>query len=55
MTAAARTAGAKQRNFATGALGKYIPKDIAQQIIDQPELLSLGGELERSLGPAAGA
>ncbi|TRD11948.1 adenylate/guanylate cyclase domain-containing protein [Erythrobacter insulae] len=44
VTAAARSVGRKQRNFATGALGKYIPKDIAQQIIDKPELLSLGGE-----------
>lgn len=44
VTAAARTAGAVQRNFATGALGKYIPRDIAQAIIDKPELLSLGGE-----------
>ncbi|EAQ27650.1 adenylate/guanylate cyclase catalytic domain protein [Erythrobacter sp. NAP1] len=44
VTAAARSAGAAQRSFAQGALGKYIPKDIAQQIIDEPELLSLGGE-----------
>lgn len=40
----ARASGAVQRNFATGALGKYIPRDIAQAIIDKPELLSLGGE-----------
>ncbi len=44
VTAAARSAGAAQRSFAQGALGKYIPRDIAQQIIDEPELLSLGGE-----------
>ncbi|HSJ77101.1 MAG TPA: adenylate/guanylate cyclase domain-containing protein, partial [Erythrobacter sp.] len=44
VTAAARAAGAVQRNFAAGALGKYIPRDIAQAIIDKPELLSLGGE-----------
>jgi adenylate cyclase len=44
VTTAARAAGAVQRNFATGALGKYIPRDIAQAIIDRPELLSLGGE-----------
>ncbi len=44
VTAAARAAGAAQRRFATGALGKYIPRDIAQAIIDRPELLSLGGE-----------
>ena len=44
MTTVARSAGARQRSFAQSALGKYIPADIAQQIIDQPELLSLGGE-----------
>jgi len=44
VTSAARSAGAAQRSFAQGALGKYIPRDIAQAIIDQPELLSLGGE-----------
>ncbi|QFT78683.1 adenylate/guanylate cyclase domain-containing protein [Erythrobacter sp. THAF29] len=44
VTAAARSVGRKQRNFAHGALGKYIPRDIAQAIIDKPELLSLGGE-----------
>ncbi|MFN7158217.1 MAG: adenylate/guanylate cyclase domain-containing protein, partial [Erythrobacter cryptus] len=44
VNAAARAAGAVQRNFATSALGKYIPRDIAQAIIDRPELLSLGGE-----------
>lgn len=44
VTAAARAAGAVQRNFAASALGKYIPRDIAQAIIDRPELLSLGGE-----------
>jgi adenylate cyclase len=44
VTAAARAAGAVQRNFATSALGKYIPRDIAQAIIERPELLTLGGE-----------
>ena len=44
VTAAARASGAVQRNFAANALGKYIPRDIAQAIIDKPELLSLGGE-----------
>ncbi len=44
MTTVARASGAKQRSFAQNALGKYIPRDIAQQIIDRPELLSLGGE-----------
>mgnify|MGYP002780310876 CR=1 FL=1 len=44
VNAAARAAGAVQRNFAASALGRYIPRDIAQAIIDKPELLSLGGE-----------
>jgi adenylate cyclase len=44
VTSAARASGAVQRNFAASALGKYIPRDIAQAIIDKPELLSLGGE-----------
>jgi adenylate cyclase len=44
VTSAARTAGAVQRNFAQGALGKYLPQDIAQEIIERPELLSLHGE-----------
>jgi adenylate cyclase len=44
VNAAARAAGAVQRNFAASALGKYIPRDIAQAIIEKPELLSLGGE-----------
>lgn len=44
VTSAARTAGAVQRNFAQGALGKYLPRDIAQEIIERPELLALHGE-----------
>ena len=44
VTSAARASGAVQRNFAHAALGKYIPKDIARRIIDQPELLALHGE-----------
>ncbi|WP_126177068.1 adenylate/guanylate cyclase domain-containing protein [Tsuneonella rigui] len=44
VTSAARTAGAVQRNFAQGALGKYLPQDIAQEIIERPELLALHGE-----------
>lgn len=44
VTSTMRASGAVQRNFATGALGKYIPRDIAQAIIDKPELLNLGGE-----------
>ncbi|GAB4483546.1 MAG: adenylate/guanylate cyclase domain-containing protein [Erythrobacter tepidarius] len=44
VTSTMRASGAVQRNFATGALGKYIPRDIAQAIIEKPELLNLGGE-----------
>jgi adenylate cyclase len=44
VTAAARASGAASRNFAQSALGKYIPRDIAQAIIDEPELLALRGE-----------
>jgi adenylate cyclase len=44
VTSTARASNAVRRNFATGALGKYIPRDIAQAIIDKPELLNLGGE-----------
>lgn len=43
---AARAAGAEQRRFAQGALGKYLPRDIAQAIIDNPELLALHGRKE---------
>jgi adenylate cyclase len=44
MVAAARASGAVQRRFAHSALGKYLPRGIAQEIIDKPELLSLHGE-----------
>ena len=44
VTSAARAAGAVQRRFAQGALGKYLPREMAQEIIDKPELLSLHGE-----------
>ncbi len=44
VTAAARASGAVERNFAHNALGKYIPRDIARQIIEEPRLLSLHGE-----------
>ena len=33
-----------QRNFAQGALGKYLPREMAKEIIDKPELLALHGE-----------
>ncbi len=43
VTSAARAAGAVQRRFAQGALGKYLPQSIADEIIAHPELLQLGG------------
>jgi len=44
VVAAARAATATERQFARGALGKYLPREMAQQIIDNPELLALHGE-----------
>jgi adenylate cyclase len=40
----ARVVGAEQRRFAQGALGKYLPRDVAQQILREPERLQLSGE-----------
>jgi len=41
---AARGIGSEQRNFAQSALGKYLPRDIANDIMKNPERLSLHGE-----------
>ena len=41
---AARAVGSEQRKFAQGALGKYLPRDIANQIIQDPDQLALKGE-----------
>ncbi|MEH6716932.1 adenylate/guanylate cyclase domain-containing protein [Parasphingorhabdus flavimaris] len=41
---AARTINSKQRAFAQSALGKYLPKSIATEILKDPEKLSLHGE-----------
>lgn len=41
---AARAVGAQQRRFAQSALGKYLPRDIATQILQEPEKLALHGE-----------
>ncbi|HEX2811308.1 MAG TPA: adenylate/guanylate cyclase domain-containing protein [Sphingopyxis sp.] len=41
---AARTIGSRQRAFAQSALGKYLPADIAAQIMRDPDQLSLHGE-----------
>jgi len=44
VTSAARASGAVQRNFAQGALGKYLPREMAREILANPHLLSLHGE-----------
>lgn len=41
---AARALGTEQRKFAQSALGKYLPRDIAAQIMKDPSSLSLTGE-----------
>lgn len=41
---AARTLNSKQRSFAQNALGKYLPKSIAGEILRDPEKLALHGE-----------
>jgi len=41
---AARTLNSKQRAFAQSALGKYLPKSIANEILKDPEKLALHGE-----------
>lgn len=40
----ARTLSSEQRRFAQGALGKYLPRDIAAQIMRDPDSLQLRGE-----------
>jgi len=44
VTAAMRVIGAKEREFAQGALGKYLPRSIATEIVRNPERLQLHGE-----------
>jgi adenylate cyclase len=41
---AARAVGSQQRRFAQSALGKYLPADIARQILAEPDMLALHGE-----------
>lgn len=41
---AARTIGSRQRAFAQSALGKYLPADVAAQIMRDPDQLALHGE-----------
>ena len=40
----ARALGAEQRKFAQSALGKYLPRDIAAEIMRNPDALKLQGE-----------
>ncbi len=43
-SAAARAVGAEQRNYAQSALGKYLPRDVAAQILRDPSQMALHGE-----------
>jgi adenylate cyclase len=42
--AAVRAVGSDQKRYAQSALGKYLPRDIAAQILRDPKQLSLSGE-----------
>jgi adenylate cyclase len=42
--AAARAVGSEQRRFAQATLGKYLPADVAAEILKDPERLTLSGE-----------
>ncbi len=44
VSAAARALGSEQRKFAQSALGKYLPRDIAAEILKDPDSLKLRGE-----------
>jgi len=44
VSAAARALSSEQRRFAQGALGKYLPRDIAAEIMKDPDALQLHGE-----------
>jgi adenylate cyclase len=44
---AARAIGSEQRRFAQSALGKYLPPDVARQIMRDPSRLALRGEQTR--------
>ena len=44
---AARAVGSEQKRFAQSALGKYLPADVANQIMRDPEQLSLHGEKKK--------
>jgi adenylate cyclase len=44
VNSALRVIGAKEREFAQGALGKYLPRSIANEIVRNPDRLQLHGE-----------
>ena len=44
VSTAARAVGSEQRKFAQNALGKYLPRDIAAEILRDPDSLALHGE-----------
>ena len=44
---AARAIGSEQRRFAQSALGKYLPRDIANEIMRDPDRLALSGEKKK--------
>ncbi|MGP1282089.1 MAG: CHASE2 domain-containing protein [Parasphingopyxis sp.] len=44
VSAAARSIGAEKREYVQGALNKYLPPDVANQIVADPDRLSLRGE-----------
>lgn len=46
-TSLARASTAVQRRFAQGALGKYLPREMAEEIIEHPERLALHGETKQ--------
>lgn len=44
VASAARGVGSEQRRFAQGALGRYLPRDVAATILKNPDQLKLHGE-----------
>jgi hypothetical protein len=51
ISAALRAINAAQREFAQGALGKYLPRSVASEIMRNPERLSLHGEKRGDILP----
>jgi adenylate cyclase len=44
VSAGARSLSSSQRSFAQNALGKYLPKSVAREILRNPDRLALGGQ-----------